>query len=135
MTPDQSRKLKPGARVCFNGNPTDRGTVKATNAKYITIKWRDGHKSYTGHGDMGRVDSVASEAAKKELIPMFYKGIEFNIIQGIEPGVWKWSVSTDEGEAKSGQTKTKQAAVIAAWQAIDKALAPKNPDDAAIGKP
>jgi hypothetical protein len=39
---------------------------------------------------------------------MFYKGIEFNIIQGIEPGV---------------------------WQAIDKALAPKNPDDAAIGKP
>jgi hypothetical protein len=53
---------------------------------------------------------------------MFYKGIEFNIIQGIEPGVWKWSLSTDEGEAKSGQSKTKPDAIIAAWQAIDRAL-------------
>lgn len=56
---------------------------------------------------------------------MIYKGIEFNIIQGIEPGVWKWSVTADDGEAKSGQSKTKPDAVIAAWQAIDKALTPK----------
>jgi len=62
---------------------------------------------------------------------MFYKGIEFNIIQGIEPGVWKWSATTSDGEAKSGQSKTKPAAVIAAWQAIDK-LAPKKPPVAAM---
>ena len=57
---------------------------------------------------------------------MIHKGIIFNIVQGIEPGVWKWSVSTNEGEAKTGQTKTKPDAVIAAWRAIDKALEPKN---------
>jgi hypothetical protein len=56
MTPDQSRKLKPGTRVCFDGNQSDRGTVKATNAKYVTIKWADKHVSFTGHGDMKRVD-------------------------------------------------------------------------------
>jgi hypothetical protein len=56
---------------------------------------------------------------------MIYKGVEFNIIQGFEPNVWIWSLMTSQGEAKSGQTKTKATSVIAAWQAIDKALAPK----------
>ncbi|MDB5604703.1 MAG: hypothetical protein JWP25_1603 [Bradyrhizobium sp.] len=56
---------------------------------------------------------------------MIYKGIEFNVIQGIEAGVWKWSVLTNESEAKAGQTKTKPDAVIAAWRAIDSALEPK----------
>jgi hypothetical protein len=58
MTPEQSLKLKPGNRVCFNGYESDQGTVKATNAKYVTIKWDDGHESYTGHGDMKRVELV-----------------------------------------------------------------------------
>jgi len=53
---------------------------------------------------------------------MIYKGINFNIVQGIEPGVWKWSASTSESEAKRGQTKTKPDAVIAAWRAIDQTL-------------
>jgi hypothetical protein len=53
---------------------------------------------------------------------MIYKGIEFNIVQGIEPGVWKWSVATTENESKTGQNKTKPDAVIAAWRAIDQAL-------------
>jgi hypothetical protein len=38
MTPDQSLKLKPGNRVCFNRYESDQGTVNATNAKYVTIK-------------------------------------------------------------------------------------------------
>jgi hypothetical protein len=58
MTPEQSLKLKPGNRVRFNGYESDQGTVNATNAKYVTIKWDDGHKSYTGHYDMRRVDLV-----------------------------------------------------------------------------
>jgi hypothetical protein len=64
VTPDQSRKLKPGARVCFDGDPADRGTVKATNARYVTIKWRDGHQSFTGHGDMKRVELMPSTKLK-----------------------------------------------------------------------
>jgi hypothetical protein len=56
---------------------------------------------------------------------MIYKGVDFNIAQGIEPGVWKWSVLANESKAKSGQTKTKPDAVIAAWRAIDQALVRK----------
>jgi hypothetical protein len=59
MTPQQSRSLKPGARVCFNGYNTDCGTVKATNGKYVTIKWDDDHQSFTGHGEMKRVELAA----------------------------------------------------------------------------
>jgi hypothetical protein len=36
----------------------DSGNVKATNAKYVIIKWLDGHKSHTGHGDMKWVELV-----------------------------------------------------------------------------
>jgi hypothetical protein len=57
---------------------------------------------------------------------MIYKGVDFNIAQGIEPGIWKWSVSTNESDAKTGQTKTKPEAVIAAWRAIDQSLGRKN---------
>jgi hypothetical protein len=56
---------------------------------------------------------------------MIYKGIEFGIVQGIEHGVWKWSVSIGDSE-KIGQAKTKPDAVIAAWRTIDKALEQKN---------
>jgi hypothetical protein len=59
MTPEQSRKLKPGARVYFNGDPADLGTVTATNAKYVTLKWDDGHQSFSGHREMKRVDLLA----------------------------------------------------------------------------
>jgi hypothetical protein len=61
MPPDQSRKLKVGTRVCFNGDQADRGTVTATQASYVTIKWEDGHQSYSGHGEMKRVDLLAAK--------------------------------------------------------------------------
>jgi hypothetical protein len=53
---------------------------------------------------------------------MIYRGVDFNIAQGIEPGVWVWSLSANESKAKTGKTKTKPDAVIAAWRAIDQAL-------------
>jgi hypothetical protein len=55
MTTDQSRNLKTGTRVCFNGDPSDRGTVTAIRLRFVTIKWDDGHQSLTGHREMGRV--------------------------------------------------------------------------------
>jgi hypothetical protein len=58
MTPDQSRLLKVGSRVCFNGDQTDRGKVTAVQARYVTIKWDDGHQSFSGHGEMDRVELV-----------------------------------------------------------------------------
>ncbi len=59
MTPQQSKQLKVGDRVCFNEDKTDRGTVTATNGRYVTIKWEDGHRSFTGHNDMKRVELLA----------------------------------------------------------------------------
>jgi hypothetical protein len=56
---------------------------------------------------------------------MIYKGIDFNIAQGIEPGIWKWSVATNESKAQTGQTRTKPDAVIAAWRAIDQSIVRK----------
>jgi hypothetical protein len=58
MTPDESRKLKPGTRVCFHGDPADIGTVTAIEARYVTIHWSDGHRSFTGHREMKRVELV-----------------------------------------------------------------------------
>jgi hypothetical protein len=56
MTSKQSRALKVGNRVCFNGEPAHSGTVTAIEHRFVIIKWRDGHRSYTGHGDMKRVE-------------------------------------------------------------------------------
>jgi hypothetical protein len=56
MTPDQSRKLKPGTRVSFDGDPADLGTVTATELRYVTIRWDDSHRSLTGHTSMQRVE-------------------------------------------------------------------------------
>jgi hypothetical protein len=58
MTPEQSKKLPVGTRVCFNGDQTDRGKVTSIEARYVIIKWRDGHESFTGHNAMDRVELV-----------------------------------------------------------------------------
>jgi hypothetical protein len=57
---------------------------------------------------------------------MIYKGVDFNIAQGIEPGIWIWSLSANESKEKTGKTKTKPDAVIAAWRAIDQELVRKS---------
>jgi hypothetical protein len=64
MTPEQSKQLKVGDRVHFNGDPADSGKVTAVQARYVTIEWRDGHESFTGHGHMNRVDFAASRGVK-----------------------------------------------------------------------
>ena len=59
MTPEQSKNLKVGTRVCFNGDPEDNGKVSAVEARYVTITWRDGHKSLSGHRGMQRVELIS----------------------------------------------------------------------------
>jgi len=59
MTPEQSKRLKVGTRVCFNSDPADCGNVTAILARYVTIKWDDGHQSFTGHNEMKRVELLA----------------------------------------------------------------------------
>jgi hypothetical protein len=56
---------------------------------------------------------------------MEYRGIEYSVVQGIERGVWKWSVNLDKSNIKSGQADSKPAALTAVERTIDKALTPK----------
>ena len=55
---------------------------------------------------------------------MEYRDTTYTVLQGIERGIWKWSVSV-AGMVLTGQEETKSAAVAAAEKAIDRALAPK----------
>ena len=59
MTPEQSKQLKVGTRVCFDGDQADGGVVIANSERYLTIRWDDGHRSYTGHKEMKRVELAA----------------------------------------------------------------------------
>jgi hypothetical protein len=65
MTPEQSKNLKAGDQVCFNGDQADLGTVIATETRYVTIRWEDGHRSLTGHKNMERVERVSSGRTNK----------------------------------------------------------------------
>jgi hypothetical protein len=60
MTPEQSKKLQIGTRVCFGGDPSDSGKVTAIETRYVTIMWNDGHKSFWSHKDMDRVDLLSA---------------------------------------------------------------------------
>jgi hypothetical protein len=55
MTGEQSKQLKVGDHVRFDGDEADPGRVIAIQAHYVTIQWDDGHKS---HNDMKRVERV-----------------------------------------------------------------------------
>jgi hypothetical protein len=59
MSSEQSKNLRVGTRVCFNGDPADNGKVSAVEARYVTITWRDGHKSFSGRRGMQRVELVS----------------------------------------------------------------------------
>ena len=50
---------------------------------------------------------------------MRYRGVEYTVVQGIERGVWKWSVYV-EGMIVTGNEQTRPAAVTAAEKAIDR---------------
>ena len=66
MTPEQSKQLKVGTRVCFDGDPADSGKVTSIEARYVTIKWDDGHKSLTSHIDMRRVELAEPIRVKRK---------------------------------------------------------------------
>jgi hypothetical protein len=50
-----------------------------------------------------------------------HRSIEYAVVQGIERGVWKWSVSV-EGMIVAGQEQTRPEAIAAAEKAIDRAI-------------
>jgi hypothetical protein len=61
MTGDQSRLLKVGDRVRWEGSATDLGTVIGTAWSGVTISWDDGHTSSVRHNDMAGVGLVPTK--------------------------------------------------------------------------
>jgi hypothetical protein len=55
---------------------------------------------------------------------MEYRGAEYAIVEGIGLHMWKWSALVG-GAVMTGQAHSKQAAIVAAEKAIDRALALK----------
>src|SRR4051812_14466455 len=54
---------------------------------------------------------------------MEYRGKPYTIVQGIQPGSWKWKVKLHEGGVKSGDSPTREAARVRVVWMIDQALA------------
>jgi hypothetical protein len=52
MSPDDSRKLTIGNRVCWQGRPDDGGKITETSWNAVTIAWDDEHVAVVHHGDM-----------------------------------------------------------------------------------
>jgi hypothetical protein len=54
---------------------------------------------------------------------MEYRGKPYTIVQGIQPGSWKWTVELHERGVKSGDSPTREAARVRVVWMIDQALA------------
>jgi hypothetical protein len=54
---------------------------------------------------------------------MKYRGIEYAIVEGTGGHMWRWSAFV--GAVMTGQAHSKQAAMVSAEKAIDRALAIK----------
>lgn len=61
MTGDQSRLLKVGDRVCWNGDQNDSGTVTEKNWAGVTIKWISRKEQAVLHNDMALVDRLPTK--------------------------------------------------------------------------
>jgi hypothetical protein len=65
---------------------------------------------------------LGTKSGPRQFAHMHYRGIEYAIVEGIGMHMWKWSAFIG-GAVKTGQAHSKQAAMVSAEKAIDRALA------------
>jgi hypothetical protein len=58
VTPEQSRNLKVGQRVAWQGDDKDRGIIVERTWSGVSIKWDNGKLSFYHHNDMREVASA-----------------------------------------------------------------------------
>jgi hypothetical protein len=58
---------------------------------------------------------------------MEYRGKNYLIYEGDEPDTWRWAVTLDDLTTKTGEAKTRNAAVTAVVLAVDRALSKSKP--------
>ncbi len=56
---------------------------------------------------------------------MDYRGKHYTIVRGSGPYPWKWAVRLDDKTVKSGEAKSRAAAINSAVWLIDRTLAPE----------
>jgi len=58
MTGTESRSLPVGARICWENDRVDQGTVTERDWGGVHIEWDSGLKTYIHHNDMKEVSVV-----------------------------------------------------------------------------
>ncbi len=58
---------------------------------------------------------------------MEYRGKNYLIYEGDEPDSWRWAVTLDDVNTKTGEAKTRNAAVTAVVLVVDRALSKSKP--------
>jgi len=57
---------------------------------------------------------------------MEYRGKNYLVYEGDEPNSWRWAVTLDDLTTKTGQAKTRSAAITEVVLAVDRALSKLN---------
>jgi len=57
---------------------------------------------------------------------MEYRGKNYLIFEGDEPNSWRWAVTLDDVTTKTGEAKTRSAAVTEIVLAVDRSLSKLN---------
>ena len=60
MTAAESKYLKKGTRVCWQGDAADRGIITQTSWDAVTITWDNGHVAIVHHGDMREIRQLSN---------------------------------------------------------------------------
>ena len=58
MNVGESKNLKKGSRVCWQGNAADSGSITETSWDAVTIVWDNGQVATVHHGDMREIQKV-----------------------------------------------------------------------------
>jgi hypothetical protein len=61
MTVDESKALKKGARVYWQGTVADSGVITETSWDAVTIAWNNGQVARVHHGDMREIGKTPTQ--------------------------------------------------------------------------
>jgi hypothetical protein len=67
MTAAESRALKEGDRVYWQGHAGDKGIITARTWDAVTIAWDNGHVATVHHGDMREIQQNPAEPTASHL--------------------------------------------------------------------
>lgn len=64
MTAAESKELKSGDHVYWQGNAADSGVVTGTSWDAVTITWKNGHVAVVHRGDMREIQQTSRTLPK-----------------------------------------------------------------------